>query len=36
MLQEYMNKTPFAELAEYMDLLLDAICAVDQAHRRCR
>ncbi|RUO66975.1 diguanylate cyclase domain-containing protein [Idiomarina ramblicola] len=28
-----MNKTAFAELAEYMDLLLDAICVVDQQHR---
>tara|TARA_R100000750_G_scaffold16959_1_gene11212 strand:+ start:902 stop:1870 length:969 start_codon:yes stop_codon:yes gene_type:complete len=28
-----MNKTAFAALAEYMDLLLDAICVVDQQHR---
>lgn len=28
-----MTKTAFADLAEYMDLLLDAICVVDQQHR---
>ncbi|MCA1773480.1 MAG: sensor domain-containing diguanylate cyclase [Halomonas sp.] len=28
-----MNKTAFTELAEYMDLLLDAICVVNTEHR---
>ena len=28
-----MNKPAFAALAEYMDLLLDAICVVDPEHR---
>ncbi|WP_113907719.1 sensor domain-containing protein [Aliidiomarina celeris] len=28
-----MKRTPFAELAQYMDLLLDAICAVDKDSR---
>lgn len=27
------NQAAFAQLAEYMDLLLDAICVVDQEHR---
>lgn len=28
-----MNKAPFAELAEYIDLLLDAVCVVDRNHK---
>ncbi|MCP1338903.1 sensor domain-containing diguanylate cyclase [Idiomarina sp. M1R2S28] len=28
-----MNKTAFADLAEYMDLLLDAICVVNKQHQ---